>query len=87
MTFANSWPWIAGAVGWLLWFTVWEIKGLHDTAHTIAGKTTPTLTLSRFMWYLGQKWPPFLVLYGGVALGLAVHFWWNWCPALGSVNG
>ena len=39
-------------------------------------------TLSRFIWTVGQKWPLSLVLYGMLFGGLAVHFYWNWCPAL-----
>lgn len=44
-------------------------------------------TLSRFMWTIGQKWPLSLVLFGMTFGGLAVHFYWNWCPLLGSTNG
>jgi hypothetical protein len=39
-------------------------------------------TLSRFIWNIGQKWPLSLVLYGMLFGGLAVHFFWNWCPAV-----
>lgn len=39
-------------------------------------------TLSRFVWSVGQKWPLSLVLFGMIFGGLAVHFYWNWCPAL-----
>lgn len=40
-------------------------------------------TLSRFIWGLGQEWPLTLVLFGMLFGGLAVHFFWNWCPAVG----
>ena len=39
-------------------------------------------TLSRFIWEIGQRWPLSLVIYGMVFGGLAVHFYWNWCPAI-----
>lgn len=39
-------------------------------------------TLSRAIWSLGQKWPLSIFLMGMFAGGLAVHFFWNWCPAL-----
>lgn len=39
-------------------------------------------TLSRAIWSLGQKWPLSIFIMGMFAGGLAVHFFWNWCPAL-----
>lgn len=38
-------------------------------------------TLSWFMWNLGQRWPLSLVLFGMLFGGLAVHFYWQWCPS------
>lgn len=37
-------------------------------------------TLSRWTWDLFLKFPLVAVLYGGVFIGLAVHFFWHWCP-------
>lgn len=41
---------------------------------------TNRTTLSRYVWKASQAWPllPFVV--GVVVGGLAVHFWWHWCP-------
>jgi uncharacterized membrane protein YoaK (UPF0700 family) len=37
-------------------------------------------TLSRHVWNASRAWPllPFVV--GAMCGGLAVHFWWHWCP-------
>ncbi len=37
-------------------------------------------TLSRFTWNASQAWPPLPFVAGLIAGGLAVHFWWHWCP-------
>jgi len=42
-------------------------------------------TLSLSTWRLFQKWPLIAVVFGMVFGGLAVHFFWHWCPA-GSVS-
>lgn len=44
-------------------------------------------TLSRFMAELGRKWPPILVVFGMLFGGLAVHFFWHWCPTGLSAQG
>lgn len=82
MTFAESWPWIIGALLFTVWFTVFEAIALHNKANP--GRI---ITLSRFVWTIGQHWHLFLVIWGMVIGGLSVHFFWNWCPDLGSVNG
>lgn len=78
----HQWLWAAWTVlafAWVLAFAVLETIALRRSD---AGPT-----LSRFMWTLGNKWPPLIFLLGQVVGGLVVHFWWNWCPALGSTNG
>lgn len=42
-------------------------------------------TLSRFIYTIGAKWPLSIFLWGLLAGGLAVHFWWHWSPA-GSIS-
>ena len=41
---------------------------------------TDRLTLSRYIWEIGEAWPLFIFLCGFVTGGLAVHFWWHWNP-------
>lgn len=38
-------------------------------------------TLSRAIYDLGSTWPLSIFLMGLLAGGLAVHFYWHWCPA------
>ena len=48
-------------------------------------------TLSRFVHDIQQTWPlfGFLVgfLMGAIIFGLAVHFFWHWCPDIGAGIG
>jgi hypothetical protein len=37
-------------------------------------------TLSRQMWEWTCAWPLMPFLWGLVTGGLAVHFFWRWCP-------
>lgn len=67
-------PWI---IWWLAIFLSFALLERYAFKHP-----DRTNTLSRFMWNLGQKFPLTLFLVGVVIGGLAVHFWWNWCPAL-----
>lgn len=72
------------------WWTVWWVAILMSfiMLEAIAFKYREDgPTLSRFMWTLGQKFPLTIYFAGMLFGGLAVHFWWNWCPALGSTNG
>jgi len=41
---------------------------------------TDRRTLSRQMWIWTQAWPLMPFLWGLVTGGLAVHFFWHWCP-------
>jgi ABC-type dipeptide/oligopeptide/nickel transport system permease component len=38
-------------------------------------------TLSRCVYYLGQNFPLSIWFGGLLCGGLAVHFFWHWCPA------
>lgn len=40
------------------------------------------MTLSRYVWTISKIWPPLPFVLGLVCGGLAVHFWWPWCPEL-----
>lgn len=77
--------WLIWPVGITVWLTIgwvafayFEWKGLgHDHA---AGY----ITLSYFVYRVTKAWPPAIFLMGlgvgGFWVGLAVHFWWHWCP-------
>lgn len=39
-------------------------------------------TLSRAVYNLGKNWPLSIFIMGMFAGGLAVHFFWHWCPEL-----
>jgi hypothetical protein len=41
---------------------------------------TEGLTLSRFIWNIGERWPLFIYLLGFVNGILAAHFFWPWDP-------
>jgi hypothetical protein len=43
-------------------------------------------TLSRTVWGLGQRWPLSIFIFGAIVGGLAVHFFWNWCPAISELK-
>ena len=62
--------WLGWLLGLIVTFAAFEGYALK-TNHT---------TLSRFTWNASQAWPPLPFVLGLVAGGLAVHFWWHWCP-------
>jgi len=71
-------PWILGALGAILFFAVFEsIAFKHPKRQN---------TLSMAIYTIGSKWPLSIFLMGMFAGGLAVHFFWHWCPP-GSVSG
>lgn len=67
--------------GWLLAIVI--SFGLIEGLAIAWGDTT----LSRYVWEISLKWPLIMVLYGMVAGGLAVHFWWHWSPPGSSSEG
>ncbi len=73
--------WTLVNAAWLTAFAFFEARALRHP------ENANRVTLSRYVWTIGQKWPLSLVLWGLVIGGLSVHFFWNWCPALGSSNG
>lgn len=60
-------PWLIAAA-FLLLYEAWALR---------SGRRT----LSRMMWEATRAWPLLPWLVGVVCGGLAVHFWWPWCPS------
>ena len=72
-----AWSWTA----WIL--TIIVSFALLEGYALARGK----LTLSRYTWQASVAWGPLPFVLGAIVGGLAVHFFWHWCPELGSVNG
>lgn len=70
------WIWSAWLLALIVTFAVLEGYALAR------GK----LTLSRYTYDISASWPLSIFLLGLLAGGLAVHFWWHFCPP-GSVTG
>lgn len=67
-------PWLVGlfaAMAFFAWFEATAMR--HPTRWN---------TLSRAIYNLGSKWPLSIFIMGMFAGGLAVHFFWHWCPDL-----
>lgn len=64
-------------VGWIL--TIIISFAVFETYALKTGRTT----LSRFTYNCSQSWPLLPFLLGLIVGGVAVHFWWHWCPDLG----
>jgi hypothetical protein len=64
-------------VGWAIVLLTIVILLLTLEAYTLL---TGKVTLSRFIWEVGEAWPLFIYLIGFVNGGLAVHFFWHWDP-------
>jgi hypothetical protein len=65
-------PWIVGAMLAIAFFSYFEARALQ---HPFRQNT-----LSRWIYTLGKNWPLSIFLMGMFCGGLAVHFWWHWCP-------
>jgi hypothetical protein len=70
-------PWIIGILVAIVFFAIFEARAFRfpDQQNT----------LSRFIYNLGSNWPLSIYLMGNFTGGLAVHFFWHWCPA-GSIS-
>ena len=68
----STFPWIW--FGWLMLFVV--SFAIIEGIAIARGKTT----LSRFTVVTTTAFPPLIFILGAIAGGLAVHFWWHWCP-------
>jgi hypothetical protein len=66
----RTWPWFVGLVFMLGWFGYWETMAfVHPEQYD---------TLSHTVSDIGAHWPFSLVLFGMLAGGLLVHFFWAW---------
>lgn len=72
-------PWIVGAVAALIYFAAFEVYAFKHPERQN--------TLSRSVYNLGKSWPLSIFLLGLLIGALATHFYWSWCPDLGSTNG
>jgi len=65
-------PWIIGTLGAIAFFAFFEWRAL---AHPDRQNT-----LSRFIYTIGSQFPLSIWVMGVFCGGLAVHFFWHWCP-------
>jgi hypothetical protein len=70
-------PWILGTFGAIAFFAVFERYAFNHP-----GRVN---TLSAFVFQIGARFPLSIFIMGMFIGGLAVHFFWHWCPA-GSVS-
>lgn len=70
-------PWIIGAIAAMVYFAVFETLGFIWPARFN--------TLSHAVYTIGAHWSLSIFLMGGFSFGLAVHFFWHWCPP-GSIS-
>jgi hypothetical protein len=75
----RKFPWI-----WTAWLFALVVSFAVIEGCAIAFEGT---TLSRFVWELTLAWPLLPWIGGGLAWGLAVHFWWHWSPPGSSSEG
>ena len=72
-------PWIIGVVAAVAFFAYFEWRAFKYPERQN--------TLSRWIYNMGQTWPLSIFLMGLLCGGLAVHFFWHWCPAVGTGVG
>lgn len=75
----NNAPWIVGAIGAFGFFVFWEALAFRHPERFN--------TLSRWIADMGSKFPLSIWIMGGLSWGLAVHFFWHWCPDIGAGIG
>lgn len=66
-------PWIIGALVAIAFFAWFEALAFRHPERQN--------TLSRWIYNMGSQWPLSIFLMGMLCGGLAVHFFWHWCPA------
>ncbi len=72
-------PWNLAAIAAIGFFAYFEARAFRHPDRQN--------TLSRWIFNLGQTWPLSIFLMGFMCGGLAVHFFWHWCPDVGGGVG
>jgi hypothetical protein len=67
-------PWIIGTCAAVIFFAAFEYWAFRHPERQN--------TLSRCIYDLGSRWPLSIFIMGTFVGGLAVHFFWHWCPDL-----
>jgi hypothetical protein len=60
---------------WLAWLLVAVVGGFSVLEYY--AYTHDTTTLSRFVWEISERFPPFPFLIGFIVGFLSCHFWWG----------
>lgn len=77
--FDGNTPWLIGLVGAIAFFIVWE-----TLAFVYPHRFN---TLSHAVNEIGSNFPLSIWFMGIFCGGLAVHFFWHWCPDMGQGVG
>lgn len=72
-------PWDLGLLAAIVFFGIFEARAFRYPEHQN--------TLSRWIFNIGKTWPLSIFLMGMLCGGLAVHFFWHWCPDIGAGVG
>lgn len=72
-------PWWIGSAMAIFFFAYFEARAFRHPERQN--------TLSRWIYQIGQTWPLSIFLMGGFTFGLAVHFFWHWCPDMAQSVG
>jgi hypothetical protein len=71
-------PWILGTLMAIAFFAYFEVRAFRHPDRQN--------TLSRWIYTIGSTWPLSIFIMGSFSGGLAVHFFWHWCPDAKSVG-
>lgn len=82
--------WYVWPIGIALWLALGFFEFGVIEKNALASSDPKKPTLSFFIFYVTSKFPLAAIIgafvTGGVMWGLAVHFWWHFCPP-GSISG
>jgi hypothetical protein len=77
--------WVIWPVGIALWLVLgFSEFGVIEAKALSAKAGNNQITLSYYIFYVTSKFPLAAIIgafvTGGIMWGLAVHFWWHYCP-------